>query len=440
MPWVGRTPHFRNRDFLVGPEHVKLRTTPERNRLVTASALVARALSICATLIMFAGCATSTQSGGIDLTPSSHELSANMKDSTDPNRLLMLQAQGELPGPIPRHLLQLQLQHSAQRHGPRQQFHRDAGEVRMWGSNFLDSYLYGLNKKGDEVTTIDIARNQCYSPVTVKVDHKQNAWVACETLYPHYPALFGGEQEYGSDGTLEQSYAFDASRFCGSGYEFCAAESFDGGADNEGHVFAELSAGDTVIGHVAQYMNPGFYWWNAKDPTAGTFIRASRYCKPFCAIDYMDTDRAGNIWFDFTIAQGSAGGSGLGEVTNPTTSPTVKIVLPAGTYGSPGGVYVSNHASVLNVTDQDSRETYQYHLPVRKTSKPFKVLGPTPIGSGSEGRPTTGGFNKADSALALGDFHGWVDVGKLPANAWSMRAKADCKGPCLGVAYTPSDK
>jgi hypothetical protein len=312
----------------------------------------------------------------------------------------------------------------------------------MWGSNFIDSALYGMNKKGDELlATIDVARNRCYSPVTVKVDRKRNVRVACEELYPHYPAEFGGQQVYRPNGTLEKSYAFDASRFCGSGYEFCAAESFDGGVDDEGHVFAELSAGDTVLAHQAKYMNPGFYWWNAKDPTApGTFIRASRYGKPFYAIYYMDTDRRGNIWFDFTIARDGAGGAGLGEVTNPTTSPRVKIVLPAGTYGYPGGVYVSNHGSVLNVTDQDSRETYQYHLPVGKMSKPFDVLGPTPIGSGSEGRPTAGGFNKADSALALGDFHGWVDVGKLPANTWSIGAKADCAGPCLGVAYTPSDK
>ena len=307
---------------------------------------------------------------------------------------------------------------------------------------FLDSVLYGMNKKGDELlATIDVGRNQCYSPVTVKVDHKRHVWVACEDLNSASPAEFGGEQEYGSAGTVENSYTYDATQFCGSGYGFCVAESFDGGADNQGHVFAELSAGWTVIGQEVHYMNPGFYWWNAKGSAApGSFIRVSRYCKPFCAIYYMDADRAGNIWFDFTIAHDGAGGAGLGEVTNPTTSPSVKIVLPAGTLGYPGGVYVSNHGSVLNVTDQDSRETYQYHLPVTKTSKPFDVLGPTLMSSGSEGRPIAGGFNKADSALALGDFYGWLDLGKVPANTWSISAKADCAGPCLGIAFTPSDK
>ena len=123
----------------------------------------------------------------------------------------------------------------------------------------------------------------------------------------------------------------------------------------------------------------------------------------------MDTDSSGNIWFDFsTSAAGDKGYGGLGEVTNPTTSPSVRIVLPAGTYGFPGGVYVSCHGSVLEVTDQESRETYQYRLPVTKMSEPFNVLGPTETKYGV-GNPVSGGFNKAETAFALADLK-WIDT------------------------------
>ncbi len=405
------------------------------------AALIPRALGISTMFTMLSGCAGATQGGVTGLTPGSAR-AASVLRSADANQLLTLQAEGKIAGPVPREVVQMQLQY-AHRRRARLALRADAARIGMWGSNNIDSYIYAMNKKGTKVLgTIDTAANGCYSPVTIKIDHKQNIWVGCEELDVTYPAEFGGEQEYSSSGSVQRSYAFDASKFCGSAYSYCVADSFDGGWDGAGHVFAELSSGDTVINRTVYYLNPGFYWWNSNEPSGpGTFIRASGYCRPVCAVDFMDTDRSGNIWFDFsTSSQGSKGYGGLGEVTNPTTSPKIKIALPAGTYGSAGGVYVSGHGSVLNVTDQESRETYQYRLPVTRMSAPFNVLGPTLEKYSIEGRPVSGGFNKTESAFALADLT-WIDIGKLPANRWSMSPMADCAdNPCLGVGYTPSDK
>ena len=380
-------------------------------------------VSVCAAALMLAGCST--------MSPFQTSVPGSSAEIT------ALQASGELPAPVPRQVLQRQLQQIQGKPRPRR-LHVDGGKVALWASYAFYSDLLGLNKKVDKVLVdVDTSASNCFTPVTVKVDHKQNVWIACEELNPHYPANFGGEQEYSSSGTVEQSYAFDASRYCVSGYRFCAAESLDGGPDNRGHVFAELSGGDSVVGSgTPHFMNPGFYWWDANDPSGpGTFIRASRYCKPLCAIYYMDTDNSGNIWFDFATGDNGSG-AGLGEITNPTSSPSVKIVLPAGTYQYPAGVYVSKHGAVLNVTDQGTRYTYQYRLPVKPTSTPFNVLGP------AIGLPIAGGFNKTESALALGDYASGINIGKLPANRWSTKGcglKSN-ESPCWGVAYTPSGK
>lgn len=329
--------------------------------------------------------------------------------------------------------------------GP-QRFHGDVSQVGLWVTSTNSGWLFGFNKGATKMLAMsDLSEAGCYGPRTVKVDHEQNIWVACESLMPQYggSTAFGGEQESNNGGNPVYNYSFDAYSQCirvahGEGAPpgtQCAAKSFDGGWDSKGHVFAELSIGYRVRGDQVSYLNPGFYWWNAKKRyDRPTFIQVSSYCRPFCYIYYMDTDNAGNIWFDFaTQPMGYGPGAGLGEVTNPTTSPSVKIVLPPGTYKDPGGVYVSNHGKALNVTDTSTGKTYQYHLPVTESANPFNVLGPAGIG------PVSGGFNEAETALALVDSRG-IDIGKLPENTWRTRQEKNCCLPFGGAAYTPSDK
>jgi hypothetical protein len=367
------------------------------------SGLKRYALSVCAGAVIVAGCSVTPQRSS-NLPDSSAAVMPRLPSYADPATLLA-----------------------------------SSTKVALWVSYKIFGNLLGLDKGGNVVVTVDAWDNGCTPPLTVKVDHEQNVWVACQFLNPPY--LWGGEQEYSSSGTVKRSYAFDASRFCGSGYSRCAAQSWDGGWDNKGHVFAELSEGTWLFGstnsRVVHNMRLGFFWWNANDPSGpATFIRASRYCKPMCGVYYMDTDRAGNIWFDFSSTGYPGLKGGLGEVTNPTTSPSVRVVFPAGTYQQPGGVYVSGHGTVLNVTDELAQLIYQYHLPVTRTSRPFNVLGPT------RGAPLSGGFNKAESAMALGDLRSGIHIGNLRANLWSLYA---CyvpheSSPCSGAAFTPSDK
>ncbi len=312
-----------------------------------------------------------------------------------------------------------------------------AAKVALWASNTPESYLFGVNGALTKtVDIIDTKSNGCYEPAAIKVDHEQNIWVACEEVNPT-SRQFGGELEYGSNGAFKRSYGFSPAQ-CDSRSD-CYAVSYDGGPDKFGHVFAELSAGNFY--YLPHWnLNPGFYWWNAGDPSApATFIQASLYCAPFCQISYMDTDNSGNIWFSF--AGPSIGKreypAGLGEVTNPTTSPSVKVVLRPGTFKGASGVYVSGDGTVLNVTDSVTRKTYQYRLPVKRNSKPFNILGPTARRHGM-GVPVSGGFNEDESELALGDSFGWIDIGQIRTNTWSIYPKPDFA--CLGAAFTPSDK
>jgi hypothetical protein len=341
--------------------------------------------------------------------------------------------------------------------GP-QRFHGDVSQVGLWVTSTSSDWLFGFNKGATKMLTMsDLSEAGCFGPRTVKVDHEQNIWVACESLTPQYGGgtNFGGEQEYihGGSGYV-QNYSFDAFDEClkiahGEGLPpgaRCTAKSFDGGTDNKGHVFAELSLGYRVNGgNETIYFSPGFYWWNAKKPyDRAKFIQVSKgYCLPFCYIYYMDTDNAGNIWFDFaTQPMGYGPAAGLGEVTHPTTSPAVKIILPPGTYKNPGGVYVSGHGTVLNVTDTAVGKTYQYHLPVTESASPFNVLAPKKHRrhDGYNGGPVAGGFNQTETAFALVDSRGWIDIGKLPENTWLFRQKKNCCLPFGGAAYTPSDK
>jgi hypothetical protein len=314
-----------------------------------------------------------------------------------------------------------------------------AAQAALWATGGYN-LLFGMNKTLTKVVaTIDTMANGCYSPGTVKIDHDQNIWISCQLLHPIGSEPFLGEQEYGRGGAWEKSFVYNGAAQCGYEEVGCIVSDLDGGWDNSGHVFAELSYGVNT-NPPYNYINPGFYWWNAKDPARSPkFIQASLVSAPFGELDYMDTDSLGNIWFDFeSMSVAGCAPSGLGEVTNPTTSPSVKVIFPAGTYQCAGGVYVSHHGTVLNVTDQGTRLIYQYHLPVTPSSVAFKILGPTRADPRGEGAPVSGGFNKTESAMALSDRYGWIDVGKLPENSWNRHRSALC--PCPGAAFTPSDK
>jgi hypothetical protein len=395
---------------------------------------------------LFAGCSsTSTGSAGLPLGTSATSQSTVgrpgpyamlPKGRITPLKLLKLQAEGRLPGPMPRKALEWEFRHLQTHARPHLSVRRASGTVSMWVSDTEYGYLSGENRNGKKtITDIDAESEGCYYPVTLKVDSSQNLWTSCE-----YNSGFSGSevQEYSSEGALEESYVGGCPAPVSS-CDYFYAYSFDESA-NSSDVFTALDYFDYETATTETY-GGGFEWWPTNEPSASPTLIAMPYCSPVCDVYYMDLDSSGDIWFDYYGYNSSDEeyGYGLGEVTNPTTSPTFVAILPVGTLEFPGGVYVSDGGSVLNVTDQDARTTAQYHLPLSPSGAPFNTLGPTKEDVLGLGDPVSGGFNQAETKMAFGDAYGWIDRGTVSSNAWR---DIDNPGVILpeGAAYTPSDR
>jgi hypothetical protein len=151
---------------------------------------------------------------------------------------------------------------------------------------------------------------------------------------------------------------------------------------------------------------------------------------------YLDADATGNIYAD-AYTQGV--GFQVFEIVNPaSTCYAVTTIIPA-TADQLGGVYVSKHGSLLNIVDSTARTVSQYALPWIKNELPFNVLGPT-LRRTHKGQPVSGGFDRSDANLALGDAESWIDVGNVGTNRWSVVRSRHIETGVFGAAYVPSDK
>ncbi len=219
---------------------------------------------------------------------------------------------------------------------------------------------------------------------------------------------------------------------------------YDSGVDSQGDVFASLNLYSIEICNPScvSSLGAGFEWWpKGKQTAVPKLISAGTSCSPICGVGFMDVDTSGNLWFTFSgYDKNNNYGFGLGKIVNPTTKPSLRIVEPIGTYGFFGGVYVSGGGSTLNVVDQKSRTILQYHLPLLQKGAPFNVLGPIPQNAFGVGDPISGGFNKLDEKIAVGDSGGWLDLGSVSTNKWSGVASPNFYSGIEGAAYTPSDK
>jgi hypothetical protein len=314
-------------------------------------------------------------------------------------------------------------------------------KVAMWASNTNFNYLLGQDSTGRKtVTAVDLSQNSCYSPVALKVDSARNVWVGCELT--SLSATNGAVQEYSNAGVLLKRYT----PACPSHVSGCASFSgygYDSGIDSRGNVFASLNLYDiqTCNPSCNDQLSAGFEWWSKGDPSATPrLISVGTNCSPICGVGFMDADSSGNLWFTFSGYDQTTYGFGLGEIASPTKSPKLTIVEPIGTYGFFGGVYASNGGKTLNVIDQKARTISQYHLPLAASGAPYNVLGPTLQNAFGVGDPVSGGFNAAETKMAIGDAGGWFDVGKLSSNAWSAIASPNFYSGIEGAAYTPSDK
>jgi hypothetical protein len=355
-------------------------------------------------------------------------------------KLLELQVAGKLPGPALHGALTILLD-EIKRGAGRRLISRNGGSPAIWVTDPSEDYLVGQNSKGNKtVAAIDLKNlfsYPVYYPITVKVDHSQNIWVTNE----YNGGGNGGDVfELSSTGTLESSYEWS---YCGYVAPRCTGYGFDS-AVTATKLFVAAAYYTNTVGSQTDD-GTGFAVFGIGCPYCGSkFIRIGStalgtYCSPVCSVYYTDSDPSGNVWFDFEGYNGSVYGAGLGEISNTGSSPTVSIVLPAGTYGFAGGVYVSDGGQTLNVTDQNSRTTYQYHLPVMPSSTPFHQLGPTKANYIGFGDPVSGGFNKSESNIAFGDADDWVDMGAVHSNKWKAVLSQSFQSP-MGAAFTPSDK
>jgi len=399
---------------------------------------------------LIAGCSTSQQStstlpgsaGGTQSVFSQQAMSRDsLKGPLTPMKMLKLQAEGKLAGPVPRAASEKALKYLEAHRNPKFDVRREAGPSKLWVSNTDFSYLLGQNGSGSQtVQAVNTADDGCYAPITVKTDSNGNIFTACEANTSGYGSQ---EQEYNSSGSASASYAWTPpSSACPPSATGCFAEQYDGGPDGLGHVYAEMSLNQyyTCSGYSCYYYvgTPGFYWFDENSPSSTPTLIPVPGSGSLVVyyVYYMATDSSGNIWFDYTGCEGSSScGAGLAEITNPTTAPAFVPIFPPTTYGFPGGVTI--HGSTLSVTDQVTRSTYQYHLPVTPYSTPFQTLGPTATGISGNGDPVTGNYNGSGSQLIQGDGYGWLDITKTHTNGQKAKVNLDDLPGLEGAAFVP---
>ena len=387
---------------------------------------------------MVTGCSgVQPPSPGVPAT--SDQRAALLRAPMSPSRLLELQADGRLSGPIPATRAREQMR-QLERGRPTFKANK-AGTIGLWATDTNFNYLLGQTSDGrNTVTSVNLAPNNCYSPVGVRVDASQNVWVACELTSPSTTS--GALQEYGTSGQYQKQYLPG----CPASVKGCT--SFDGygwdsGIDSKGNVFTSLNiySLESCTPSCNSTLGAGFEWWpKGKNTDKPRLISAGASCSPICGVGFMDIDASNNIWFTFSGYAGTAYGFGLGEITNPTTKPTLTIVEPIGTYQFFGGVNVSNAGTTLNVLDQSARTVSQYHLPLSPSGTPFHTLGPIPQNAFEVGDPVAGGVNKGETKIAYGDTGGWIDIGNVLENKWTAVASPNFYSGIEGAAYTPSDK
>jgi hypothetical protein len=316
--------------------------------------------------------------------------------------------------------------------------HPDVKKVAIWVSDMYDNYIVGQTENGAKtVAVIDTANSNCTYPGDIKVDGSQNLWAACENAGS---ASNGSVAEWSASGVATATYQTGCPS-AGGGCDGVFTTLVTSSASDSNHVFAGLNNFDGYLCNpsCASAYGAGVEWWPANTPSATPTLIQLPYGDPVENLEYMDEDGDGNLWLDFFGCNGSQCGQGLGEITSPT-SPSWKFteIENPGTYSCPGGVYVSDHGKTLNVTDCKTRKISVYALPLSPGGSPTERLGPTRTNSLGQGLPVGGGYNEADSKMAIADLYGWLNMGTVSTNKWKAVRALDFEA--AGAAYTPSDK
>jgi hypothetical protein len=304
-------------------------------------------------------------------------------------------------------------------------------KVGLWAN--AGNVIFGQNSKGNQtITAINTGKDGCSAPNGIKVDHSNNLWVACTQFNSEYGALL--KYAARSDSLAA---TFDEPVDCGSG---CTFEwyAFDVAFDSHGHLFAGTYS--QTCDPTCENSYPAL-WWNEGSPSSP----ASGISDPnIDAASWIDVDGDGNLYLSGQGCRGDRCGIVVDEIADPTspsaTVTNLMFVTSSASQLVPYALYISNHGTVMNLTDPYSRTIAQYALPWIANESPFRTLGPTLANYYGEGYPEGGGFDRGDKLLAIGDAFGWIDVGKVKNNRWSMTGDANLNTKILDAAYVPSDK
>ncbi len=402
---------------------------------------LALATAACAVMgALLAGCSISSQGSSGPLVSAGTAQTGDVFPRAIPDSglaLLRMQAEGKLPGPVPIRILRAQLKQLETQPRPHFNLRPDAGGVQIWSAMTDADYVLGSSASGKKINASIDTETQAtpgYYPTGLKVDHARNLWVANEV--GSFGSSFGGVVQEYTNGTFANAYSVQCPSSAGCKYMYSA--SFDV-AVNSKNVFAALEYMDYEVCNPScvAYDVSGFEYWPNGSPSSKPTLIALNYRSPVVALGWADVDSSGNLWFtDSGYYDGSHYGYGLVEITNPTTNPTFTQVEPPGTYSFWGGVYVSGRGKTLNVIDEGARKVYQYALPLSPSGTPFNTL--TPCQSGCD--PTSGGFNKGDKKMVIGDANDWLDIGTVATNHWKQAKSPQMNSSLSGAAYTPSDK
>lgn len=391
----------------------------------------------CALATLVAGCAGASQgipnagSGTAQWGAAYHVDPTDVARSrTSPVALLELEIAGKIPVPIARPVLLRMLAAELSGRTPHIRFDHTA-KVGIWADPGCCGYIFGQDSKGGKtVTGIDAKANGCEAPNSLKVDHGENLWLACN----YYGSLDAGPQEY-KPGSKAPAATYREQINCGNGCTY-EASAFDVAFDSSGHVFVSNNFSQECKSSCVDGVYPAA-WWNESSPSSpATGIKDPDLTNG----DYLDVDSAGNLYVGGFGCVGSSCGYLVDEIGSPTTSPAIANLIPPGVIVYADSLYVSNHGKVLDLVDSNARTMSQYALPWIPSEAPFNVLGPTPTNYYGQGYPFAGGFNSDNTRVVLGDAYGWLDIGSVRKNRWSLVTNENLYQGVLDAAYVPSDK
>lgn len=308
--------------------------------------------------------------------------------------------------------------------------HRQSS-VGLWVSNLGDSWIVGLDATThDFVSLLNVGQNGCMDPYGIKVDHSGNLWVACGF---NSSMTNGLVQEYAQNTSTPAASYNDAG--CNSPCTSYNATPQDVAFDTNGHIFASNIDSNECVPSCTNNLYP-VVWWSTGAPNAPP--NGIEDPNIIFSGGFLDVDSTGTVYTTGYGCIGTACGYLLDKISNPITSPMVTNLIPPSFAANLEGVYVSKN-NVLNVVDGTSRTIARYHLSPW-TGVPFRTLGPTMLNGSNHGQPVAGGFDQTDAHMALGDVWGFVDLGVVSSNNWSIHKGTNLQDLDIGAAYVPSDK